>query len=104
MTNTDFEKAISDYRDNKITESELSEKFFWIAENSINYFVNKLPDKNDTIQECVLICWEKLPKYNQTKGKAFNFFTTITISLLRQIYRKEKNYKILKEKYKKFKY
>lgn len=52
------------------------------------------------MQECVLIAWQKLPKFNADKGKAFNYFCTIMLGHLRCLYRKAKDKKHLKEQYK----
>lgn len=96
MTANKFEKAVCDYLDGKINKEKLSEAFYWLAEHVVKYFNTKIIDNDDAIQEGVMICWEKLPRYDRTKGVAYNFFTTIVLSLLRQTYRSKKNYEELK--------
>lgn len=98
MTNLEFEKAICDYLDGKINKEKLSEAFYWVAERVVNYFDSEI-EKEDAIQECIIICWEKLPRYNRQKGVAWNFFTTISLGLLRQTYRNKKNYQELKKEF-----
>lgn len=100
MTANKFQKAVCNYLDGKIDKEKLSEAFYWLAELVVDQFKANIPvDRDDAIQEGVMICWEKLPRYDRTKGVAFNFFTTIIISLLRQTYRASKNYQELKRRY-----
>jgi DNA-directed RNA polymerase specialized sigma subunit len=87
-----FEKAVCDYLNGKIDKEKLSEAFYWLTEHVIDHLTVNIPlDRDDAIQEGVMICWEKFSRYDRTKGVAFNFFTTIILSLLRQIYRTKKN-------------
>ena len=57
--------------------------------------------REDIIQECVLICYEKLKRFDPDKGKAFNYFSTIIISQLRQwnYVAKRNQYPELRKKY-----
>lgn len=87
----------------------LSEAFYILAENIIRAFKFQMIDRDDMLQEGVMICFEKLnrfdPNYttaNGGKSKAFNYFTTCTLNHFRQLYRTAKNYKQLKERYYEF--
>lgn len=93
---SDFEKS----------QKVLAEAFYILAENIIRAFKFQMIDRDDMLQEGVMICFEKLNRFdpnfttaNGTKSKAFNYFTTCTLNHFRQLYRTAKNYKQLKERY-----
>jgi DNA-directed RNA polymerase specialized sigma subunit len=78
---------------------ELAEAFYLLAKNIIRAFRFQLVDKDDALQEGVLICFEKLHRFDPEKGRAFNFCTTIILNHFRQLYRTAKNYNELKIRY-----
>lgn len=87
-------------------EHSLAEAFYVLSDNIVRAFKFQLIDRDDMLQEGVMICFDKLncfdPDYvnaNGNKSKAFNYFTTCTLNHFRQQYRTAKNYKQLKEKY-----
>lgn len=104
MNASEFDKAVCDFLKDKISEDKLCEAFYWLTESIINNLKPQLQflDKDDLIQEGVMVCWDKLPRYDPKKGKAYNFFTTIMLCLVRQSTQKKKNYQELKYKYKTF--
>jgi len=80
-------------------QMELAEAFYLLAKNIIRAFRFQLVDKDDALQEGVMICFEKLHRFNPEKGRAFNFCTTIILNHYRQLYRTAKNYNELKVRY-----
>lgn len=79
--------------------------FYLLSENIANHAKFQGVDIDDAIQEGVLICFEKVdrfnPKYigkNGQKAKAFNYMTTCIYNHLRQLYRSQKNYSELKKR------
>lgn len=78
---------------------ELAEAFYLLAKNIIRAFRFQLVDKDDALQEGVMICFEKLHRFNPEKGRAFNFCTTIILNHYRQLYRTAKNHNELKIRY-----
>jgi len=80
-------------------QMELTEAFYLLAKNIIRAFRFQLVDKDDALQEGVMICFEKLHRFNPDKGRAFNFCTTIILNHYRQLYRTAKNYNELKIRY-----
>lgn len=52
-------------------------------------------------KELVDYAMSKLNRLDTSKGKAFNFFTTVMLGHLRQLYRSNKNYTELKEQWRK---
>ena len=77
--------------------------FYPLAEEVVNYFGKFAAcERDDAIQECVLIAFEKLHRFDPEKGKAKNYFTTLMLSILRMTFRKSKNYVELKSKYKEY--
>lgn len=83
----------------KESEQELSAAFYILASNIIRAFKFQLVDKDDALQEGVLICFAKLHRFRPELGRAFNFCTTIILNHYRQLYRTAKNYNELKLKY-----
>jgi hypothetical protein len=47
----------------------------------------------------VMICFEKIDRFDPRKGKAFNYMTTCILNHFRQLYRTARNYNELKKKY-----
>jgi DNA-directed RNA polymerase specialized sigma24 family protein len=58
-----------------------------------------LIDQDDAVQEGVMICFEKIDRFDPKKGKAFNYMTTCILNHFRQLYRTARNYNELKRKY-----
>lgn len=83
----------------EIAQNQLAAAFYILSENIVKYTKFNLIDHEDTIQEAVMTCFEKIDRFNPTKGKAFCYSTTICINVLRQIYRTAKNYEELKKKF-----
>jgi len=82
-------------------QGELTQAFYVLAENISNYYINRYSgiDVDDATQEAVLICFEKIDRFDPRKGRAFNYMTTCIINHFRQIYRSNRNYNELKKKY-----
>lgn len=85
----------------ELHQDELTKAFYVLSENIANYYINKYSgiDIDDATQEAVLICFEKIDRFDPKKGRAFNYMTTCIINHFRQIYRSSKNYNELKKKY-----
>lgn len=81
------------------SQSKLAVNFFTLAENIIRYRKFHFVDEQDAIQEFVMICFEKLDRFDPVKGKAFNYMTTCILNHYRQLYRTARNYNELKRKY-----
>ncbi len=110
LNNQTFEAIISRFKNAKDNLGEksqefidarvdLAEAFYLLAKNIIRAFRFQLVDKDDALQEGVLICFEKLHRFDPDKGRAFNFCTTIILNHYRQLYRTAKNYNELKLRY-----
>jgi len=82
-------------------QQELTQAFYLLSDNLANYYINRYSgvDIDDATQEAVLICFEKIDRFDPRKGRAFNYMTTCIINHFRQIYRSNKNYSELKKKY-----
>ena len=81
------------------TQQQLAMAFLTLSENIVRYAKFNLIDIDDAIQEGVMICFEKIDRFDSLKGKAFNYFTTCALNHFRQLYRSAKNYNELKKKY-----
>lgn len=90
------------------TQTQLAHMFYILADNIIGAFGFKMVDKDDALQEGVMICIQKVCKFDpnrvsavhpKKKCKAFNYMTTCIINHYRQLYRGAKNYKELQKKY-----
>ena len=83
-------------------QGELTTAFYLLSENIVKYRKFNLIDADDAIQEGVMICFEKVNRFDPEKGKAFNYMTTCIINHFRQLYRTARNYNELKKKYHEF--
>lgn len=102
INNKDFEKliqALLNSPDDDDIKEEVTICFYVLSENIIRAFNFKLIDKEDALQEGVLACFSKIHRFNPTRGKAFNWFTTIILNHYRQLYRSCKNDINLKKRY-----
>lgn len=91
-----IEKAKSDYA---YAQAELAFAFYTLSENIVRYAKFNLIDCDDAVQEGVVICFEKIDKFDPSKGKAFNYMTTCILNHFRQLYRTARNYNELKRRY-----
>lgn len=81
------------------TQQQLAIAFLTLSENIVRYAKFNLIDMDDAIQEGVMICFEKIDRFDPRKGKAFNYMTTCCLNHFRQLYRTARNYNELKKKY-----
>lgn len=88
-TNLSFEDA----------RQKLATAFFTLSENIVRYAKFQLIDMDDAVQEGVMICFDKIDRFDSRKGKAFNYMTTCILNHFRQLYRTARNYNELKKKY-----
>ena len=80
-------------------QEQLAYAFYVLSENLANWAKFKGVDTDDAVQEGVLICFEKIDRFDPRKGKAFNYMTTCILNHYRQIYRSTRNYNELKKRY-----
>lgn len=80
-------------------QKELATAFYLLSENIVRYAKFNLIDQDDAIQEGVMICFEKIDRFDPQKGKAFNYMTTCILNHFRQMYRTARNYNELKKRY-----
>jgi hypothetical protein len=81
------------------SKQNLAIVFYTLSENIVRYAKFQLIDMDDAIQEGVMICFEKIDRFNPKKGKAFNYMTTCILNHFRQLYRTARNYNELKKRY-----
>lgn len=89
-------KSQEDHHESK---QKLAIAFFTLSENIVRYAKFQLIDADDAIQEGVMICFDKIDRFDSRKGKAFNYMTTCILNHFRQLYRTARNYNELKRKY-----
>lgn len=92
----EYNKNLNDY---DITQKNLAVAFYTLSENIVRYAKFNLIDPDDSIQEGVLICFEKLDRFDPRYGKAFNYMTTCILNHFKQLYRSARNYTELKKRY-----
>lgn len=80
-------------------QKSLAYAFYLLTNNIVRYAKFNLIDQDDAVQEGVLICFEKLDKFDPRFGKAFNYMTTCILNHFKQLYRSAKNYNELKRKF-----
>jgi len=98
-----LEQALGDYQESlsnfKGFQDQLAYAFYLLSENIANYAKFSGIDVDDAVQEGVLICFEKIDRFDPRKGKAFNYMTTCILNHYRQLYRSARNYNELKKRY-----
>jgi len=91
-----YKSSVENY---KLFQEQLAYAFYVLSENIANYSKFSGIDVDDAIQEGVLICFEKIDRFDSRKGKAFNYMTTCILNHFRQLYRSARNYNELKKRY-----
>lgn len=81
------------------SQKELATAFYTLSEHLTRYAKDIIADTDDAIQEGVMICFEKIDRFNPDKGAAFNYMTTCVLNHYRQIYRVNKSFRLFKERY-----
>ena len=94
-----YEQACTGYKD---YQQQLAAAFYLLSENIANWAKFSGIDIDDAIQEGVLICFEKIDRFDPRKGKAFNYMSTCILNHYRQLYRGARNYNELKKRYHRF--
>ena len=93
---SNYREICEEYEDSK---KKLAIAFFTLSENIVRYAKFQLIDTDDAVQEGVMICFDKINRFDPRKGKAFNYMTTCILNHFRQLYRSARNYNELKRKY-----
>lgn len=105
---SDREKSLLKVKETELKDTQISHEsskqklaiaFFTLSENIVRYAKFQLIDTDDAVQEGVMICFEKIDRFDSRKGKAFNYMTTCILNHFRQLYRTARNYNELKKKY-----
>ena len=91
-----YKKASTEFGESQL---DLANAFYKLSENIVRYAKFNLIDADDAVQEGVMICFEKIDRFDPCKGKAFNYMTTCILNHFRQLYRTARNYNELKKKY-----
>ena len=101
-----LDKAIGFHEDAclqfKDFQDQLAYAFYILSENIANWAKFSGIDMDDAVQEGVLICFEKIDRFDPRKGKAFNYMSTCILNHFRQLYRSARNYNELKKRYRGF--
>ena len=79
-------------------EDELITQFDLLVDKILDSY-NFAIDRDDAKQDCLLLILKVLKNFDTSKGKAFNYFTTIIINNLNLIFTKEKTYQEKLKKY-----
>lgn len=105
-----LEKKLLIYNEIKLdfieSQNALADAFYTLSQNIVKYAKFQGIDDDDAVQEGVVICFEKVDRFNPEyigkngqKAKAFNYMTTCILNHFRQLYRTARNYQELKKKY-----
>jgi DNA-directed RNA polymerase specialized sigma subunit len=88
--------------DQQESEKALAANFYTLSENIVRWAKFQLLEPEDGVQEGVMICFEKIARFDPRKGAAFNYLTTCIYNHLKQMYRTNRNFNELKKKYHEF--
>ena len=91
-----YKESCAKYED---YQNQLAHAFYILSENIANWAKFSGIDIDDAVQEGVLICFEKIDRFDPRKGKAFNYMSTCILNHFRQLYRSARNYNELKKRY-----
>jgi hypothetical protein len=94
-----YKESLEDFGTSQV---ELAKAFYILSSNIVNFAKFNNIDPEDAIQEGVMICFEKIDRFDPRKGKAFNYMTTCILNHFRQMYRSQRNYTEFKRKYQEF--
>ncbi len=89
VTNAGLQRIITNYQEGKDGASDK-------LHNVLSVLIAKCNDRFDLkctqeeLDECLRRCIDKANRFNPTRGKAFNFFITVTLGILRELYRSRK--------------
>lgn len=84
--------------EHSLAQIELANAFYTLSKNIVKYAKFSHIDEDDSVQEGVVICFERAEKFDPSKGKAFNYMTTCILNHFKQLYRAARNYQELKRK------
>jgi len=84
--------------EHRVAQVELAKAFYTLSQNIVKYAKFSHIDEDDSVQEGVVICFERAEKFDPSKGKAFNYMTTCILNHFKQLYRAARNYQELKRK------
>lgn len=96
MAIKNHEESCEKYKD---YQNQLVCSFYVLSENIAGWAKFKGIDIDDAIQEGVLICFEKIDRFDPRKGKAFNYMSTCILNHFRQLYRSALHYNEFKKRY-----
>lgn len=116
LNNKEFEKKILTFFKLKKNKEKHMDKYkeiqeslamdFYLLSEKIYCYIHyvksynfKYSDKEDILQEGVMVCFEKIELFNPSRGKAFNFLTTCCLNHYKQIFRIEKRFIDFKDNY-----
>lgn len=102
LNNAIFQNLLLNYQSNpgdKKAGDELAKAFGAIGENLSKKYKMAGVSLEDAVQESMIIGFIRLDKFKPEKGKAFNYFTTIILNHLRGLYRQNKSFVDMKERY-----
>lgn len=89
--------ALHKKKSKKKNDDELVGMFYLLATRIIKKWRFKC-DREELIQCSVIVCWNKIEKFDASRGGAFNFFTTIILNEMRHLYRTEYNFNEIRYK------
>jgi DNA-directed RNA polymerase specialized sigma24 family protein len=93
IDNKEFESKIKSYKaGDDAAESIIVSDLYLLSSNIIESFKFKFIEKEDALQECILLSYKKLQNFDPDRGAAFNYFTTMILNHLKQMYTKEKKH------------
>ena len=105
-TAAELDQIFREYKENPNVDSmgAVFEALWLLAKNVLKYVKFKgikraLKNRTNTYSRLVAFSFIKIERFDPTKGRAFNFFTTIMLSWLRQEYMTRFRYSDLKAKY-----
>ncbi len=85
-SNKELQQLVADYQEGKDGAEDKLRYVLRILVDQCNRYFDKSGITQEELDECLRWSISKANRYDPTKAKAFNFFATVTLGMLRQIY------------------
>lgn len=99
IDNNKFEALALEYISGDLSRQDELFNLIHLLINRIMMGYNFKIEKEDAVQECFLLIIKVLKNFHPSKGKFFNYCTTVILNNLRLLFTKTKKYNSKKEEY-----
>jgi phosphoenolpyruvate carboxylase len=99
LDNAEFTRLLLAAQADPTNANELVKAFMSIADGLQSKYKFDVP-RDEAVQEVAVVCLSKIHRFDPARGKAFNYFTTVALNVLRSMYKQCQSYANLKRRLK----